>query len=279
MNRAGEKDTLITYERALEAQADLRKFRGSTIERKQMSTKTTFKRVALVAVAALGLGVFTSVPSNAAPAITYGVIADSANGQGIIGGQATVVIALDTNTVTNIKVTGVGSVIGVSTQESTTVLGTPTSGSWTDSTTVIGAIASVNQTVTLTSAVAGVTTITATPISSTTGAPGTAGGAATKSFICLSPDTGSITNIVCTSGNAAAQGGPAGSTVAVAGGVAETIATTANMIFLNSTRSPMVIFSSTQTMELSIWRHQLILYTTAFSGLFHAVALLYLIHC
>jgi hypothetical protein len=139
-----------------------------------MSTKTTFKRVALVAVAALGLGVFASAPSNAAPAITYGVIADSANGQGIIGGQATVVIALDTNTVTNIKVTGVGSVIGVSAQESTTVLGTPTSGSWTDSTTVIGAIASVNQTVTLTSAVAGTTTITATPISSTTGAPGTA---------------------------------------------------------------------------------------------------------
>ncbi len=46
-------------------QADLRKFRGSTIERKQMSTKTTFKRVALVAVAALSLGVLASVPSQA----------------------------------------------------------------------------------------------------------------------------------------------------------------------------------------------------------------------
>jgi len=65
MNRAGEKDTLITYERALEAQADLRKFRGSTIERKHMSTKTTFKRVALVAVAALGLGVMSVTPSQA----------------------------------------------------------------------------------------------------------------------------------------------------------------------------------------------------------------------
>jgi len=31
-----------------------------------MSTKTTFKRVALVAVAALGLGVMSVVPSNAA---------------------------------------------------------------------------------------------------------------------------------------------------------------------------------------------------------------------
>ena len=68
MNRAGEKDTLIAYERALEAQADLRKFRGSTIERKQMSTKTTFKRVALVAVAALGFGLLSVAPSNAAVA-------------------------------------------------------------------------------------------------------------------------------------------------------------------------------------------------------------------
>ena len=68
MNREGEKDTLITYERALEAQADLRIVRGSTIERKQMSTKTTFKRVALVAVAALGLGLLSVAPSNASVA-------------------------------------------------------------------------------------------------------------------------------------------------------------------------------------------------------------------
>jgi len=65
MNRAGEKDTLITYERALTAQADLRKFRGSTTERKHMSTKTTFKRLALVTVAALGLGVLSIAPSSA----------------------------------------------------------------------------------------------------------------------------------------------------------------------------------------------------------------------
>ena len=56
MNRAGLGNQF---------QADLRKFRGSTIERKQMSTKTTFKRVALVAVAALGLGVLATVPSQA----------------------------------------------------------------------------------------------------------------------------------------------------------------------------------------------------------------------
>jgi trimeric autotransporter adhesin len=39
---------------------------GSTIERKQMSTKTTFKRIALVTVAALGFGVMSVAPSNAA---------------------------------------------------------------------------------------------------------------------------------------------------------------------------------------------------------------------
>ena len=38
----------------------------STIERKQMSTKTTFKRIALVTVAALGFGVMSVAPSNAA---------------------------------------------------------------------------------------------------------------------------------------------------------------------------------------------------------------------
>ena len=38
----------------------------STIERKQMSTKTTFKRIALVTVAALSFGVIATAPSNAA---------------------------------------------------------------------------------------------------------------------------------------------------------------------------------------------------------------------
>ena len=66
MNRTGEMGTLITYERALSAQAEIRIVRNSTNERKQMSTKTTFKRIALVAVAALGLGVLSVAPSSAA---------------------------------------------------------------------------------------------------------------------------------------------------------------------------------------------------------------------
>ena len=64
MNRVSEKGSLMTYERAFLTQADLRIVRGSTIERKQMST--TIKRVALVAVAALGLSLVSVAPSNAA---------------------------------------------------------------------------------------------------------------------------------------------------------------------------------------------------------------------
>ena len=65
-SKNGKKYLLITYESALFSQAEPRIVRGSTIERKQMSTKTTFKRVALVTVAALGLGVMSVAPSNAA---------------------------------------------------------------------------------------------------------------------------------------------------------------------------------------------------------------------
>ena len=47
-------------------QADSGKALGSTIERKQMSTKTTLKRIALVAVSALGFGMLSVAPSSAA---------------------------------------------------------------------------------------------------------------------------------------------------------------------------------------------------------------------
>ena len=58
-------------------QADPRIVRGSTIERKQMSTKTTFKRIALVAVAALGFGVLSVVTSQAA---VSGLVVTATNG-------------------------------------------------------------------------------------------------------------------------------------------------------------------------------------------------------
>jgi trimeric autotransporter adhesin len=58
----GERDASA---RATHLKAASKKYLETTIERKQMSTTTTFKRIALVAVAALGLGVLSSVPSQA----------------------------------------------------------------------------------------------------------------------------------------------------------------------------------------------------------------------
>ena len=60
-----QKDVLMTYVSAFFAQADPGIVSGSTIERKQMSTKTSFKRIALVAVAALGAGLLSVAPANA----------------------------------------------------------------------------------------------------------------------------------------------------------------------------------------------------------------------
>jgi len=56
----------MTYEYAFLSQADLEKASKSTNERKQMSTKTTLKRIALVAVSALGLSFFSVLPQAAA---------------------------------------------------------------------------------------------------------------------------------------------------------------------------------------------------------------------
>jgi len=59
--------SLISDEKAFLSQADSRKALESTfIERKQMSTKTTLKRIALVAVSALGFGLLSVAPSQAA---------------------------------------------------------------------------------------------------------------------------------------------------------------------------------------------------------------------
>ncbi len=136
-----------------------------------MSTKTTFKRIALVAVAALGLGVLTSVaPATAAPSMAYTTMLDTTNGYQVIGGQATVTLTTDTSTVTTVVVSGVGSVISGTARTNSTQVGTPTTGSWTVNTDSNG---TGGSTIVLSSAVAGTTTVTATPLLAN-GAPGTA---------------------------------------------------------------------------------------------------------
>jgi len=65
----------MSYERAFLCQAEPGNVSGSTfIERKQMSTKTTLKRIALVAVSALGFGLMTSVaPASATATASFSV--------------------------------------------------------------------------------------------------------------------------------------------------------------------------------------------------------------
>ena len=64
-----DEQTLISDEKAFLSQADLGKAPRSTIERKQMSTKTSIKRIALVAVSALGFGLLSVAPSQAANSV------------------------------------------------------------------------------------------------------------------------------------------------------------------------------------------------------------------
>jgi len=81
-------------------QAELRIVRSSTIERKQMSTKTTFKRIALVTVAALGFGVMSVVPSNAA------INADTLTLSAATAAQTTAETATSTSAVVTVSFLG-----------------------------------------------------------------------------------------------------------------------------------------------------------------------------
>jgi hypothetical protein len=136
---------------------------------------TTIKRVALVAVAALGLGVIGAGSSVAAPSAAYTTMVDTTLGQQEVGGQATVTLTVDSNTVTNISVSGVGSVLSATAGANTTLKsGTPSTGAWTDSVTAAG---NGTDVVVLSSTVAGTQTITMTPLN----ADGTVGTAVTKS--------------------------------------------------------------------------------------------------
>ena len=176
----GERDALV---RTTHFKATVENVSNVTIERKIMSTKTTFKRVALVAVAAVGLGLLSAVPSNAAPSFTngtqgLGILTSSTAAQTqAIGGQAAVVINLDTPTVgdrvTNVVVSGVGSVVSTTLANVVHYSAQPATGasSWSDSTSAIVG-ATPTDTVVVTSGVVGTTTITATPLDAN-GTPGT----------------------------------------------------------------------------------------------------------
>ena len=101
----GERDASA---RATHLEAATRKFLVTTNERKQMSTKTNFKRIALVAIAALGLGVLSSVPSQATSASFVLTAVD---------GEATAGVAMDSTTAGTISVAFLSDAI----QDSVTV--------------------------------------------------------------------------------------------------------------------------------------------------------------
>jgi hypothetical protein len=113
--------------------AEIRKFLNSTNERKQMSTKTIYKRIALVAVAALGAGVLSVAPANATGALTIAgasqvvsqvgpVSGNAATGTITAAGSVTVSQALTSGAVNTITVTGgrwTGALVAASITSST----------------------------------------------------------------------------------------------------------------------------------------------------------------
>jgi len=88
----GERDASA---RATHLEAATRKFLVTTNERKQMSTTTNFKRIALVAVAALGFGVLSAIPSTAA---VSGVVTTVTNGATTLRSGSTTLVDADTGT-------------------------------------------------------------------------------------------------------------------------------------------------------------------------------------
>jgi hypothetical protein len=86
----------MTYEKGLFAQADPGIVSGSTIERKKMSTKTMYKRIALVAVTALGAGVLSVTPAfanNSTATITSVTDGTTANGKLVVYSAGTPITA------------------------------------------------------------------------------------------------------------------------------------------------------------------------------------------
>jgi hypothetical protein len=157
------------------------------IERKQMSTKTSIKRIALVAAAALTLGGFTAVSANAAASVaSYTVLhaysGTTSSSSQVVGGSATFTYNL-TNTnaqVVTFQSSGVGTIgqalPGAYTSATNGTAFAIGGGALTlpslsfQVTTGAGASNNSSETITVTSAVAGTQTVTATVLD-TNGTP------------------------------------------------------------------------------------------------------------
>ena len=231
-HHAGKEDRLITNKSAFSTKAELGIVPSSTIERKQMSTKTNFKRIAVVAEASLGLGVFTSIaPANAAAtattttqpwAVTVAYSSSSNTASQVVGGTATLTYTETVDTDGNLTLLGSITSAGVGTIASAvsgttatadiTALGTtagtetfPNTGVSRVGTTSNTAAVAIVYTIVVSSTVAGTQTISAT-INDANGTPTTTktatitwiaasatGVNAANSTIYLSPDATACT--------------------------------------------------------------------------------------
>ena len=164
-----------------------------------MSTKTSIKRIAAVAAVALTLGGFSAVSAHAATTVAYTTMYDTTNGRQVVGGIATVTATMDTSTVQNFSVSGVGSVLLSTVGSNTTrtygaasaAAGGPGT-AWTDTVSGNGA---GSDAIVLQSTVTGTTTITITPLVS--GVPGTA---VTKTITWIAATSTAVSTQYTTSG-------------------------------------------------------------------------------
>ena len=169
----------------------------------------SFKKIAIVIAAALTGTAFVALPSQAAPSIAYTTMYDTTNGVQILNGLATVTLNTDTSTATTIAVSGVGSVVLAQAGTNTT-LATLVAGSWYRVTT--DGVGAGTSTFILTSATAGVTTLTATPVQ----ANGTQGAAVTKTITWTATGTLAASTAYTTVYSSAGATAPDATTNAVA---------------------------------------------------------------
>ena len=146
-----EKDLLMTYETDLLGQAEREKYFQSTFfERKTMSTKTAFKRVALVAAAALAFGGISAVSANAATSAEW-TITNSNGAVGVLAaGETATQIAGVANYVSIVPTTGsIYFTVSGGTTTTGTTSGTATAGTAVNiATPVVGTITVTGYTIT-----------------------------------------------------------------------------------------------------------------------------------
>ncbi len=191
------------------------------IERKQMSTKTTFKRVALVAVAALGLGVLTSVAPASAAAPGYTVSAylgsgASATAATAIAGPANWVSIENTDALSEyITVSGgtftdgtVAKTVAATVAADVVYVSTPTAGTITVKITQISALGVADTANTATLTITVIAALAGTVYASSTVTPSTVGAAALAKTAFTYTDTDGVVSrwaAAAVSANAAYQ--------------------------------------------------------------------------